>query len=48
MFGSHVIETRGEVGLLSHNVKVQGVVNQEFVYTIPACDRPFDSGENKI
>ena len=44
-FGSHYIETRGEVGLLTRNVKVSGAVNQEFVTEIPACEKPFVANE---
>merc|ERR1719431_993384 len=44
-FGSHDIETRAEVGLLSRNVKVKGNVNQQFVTEIPACEKPFVANE---
>ena len=44
-FGSHYIETRGEVGLLSRNVRVSGAVNQQFVTEIPACEKPFVANE---
>lgn len=38
------ITLRGEVGLLSHNVKVQGAVNAEWSESIPACEAGFDTG----
>ena len=44
-FGSHYIETRAEVGLLTRNVKVHGAINQQFVTTIPACEKPFVANE---
>ena len=44
-FGSHEIETRAEVGLLTRNIKVRGHVNQQFVTTIPACEKPFVANE---
>ena len=44
-FGSHDVETRGEVGLLSRNVKVKGYVNEQFITEIPACEKPFVANE---
>ena len=44
-FGSHEVETRGEVGLLSRNIKIKGAVNQQFVTEIPACEKPFVANE---
>ena len=44
-FGTHDIETRGEVGLLSRNIKIKGGVNQQFVTEIPACEKPFVANE---
>jgi len=44
-FGSHDIETRAEVGLLSRNIKVKGTVNEQFVTEIPACEKPFVANE---
>ena len=38
-------EMRGEVGLLSRNVKVNGKRNTQFDYEIDKCDRDFDSGK---
>ena len=43
--GGRTVETRGEVGLLTRNVKVVGSQNKDFVTTIPACPRKFDSGQ---
>ncbi|KAK7468036.1 hypothetical protein BaRGS_00036740, partial [Batillaria attramentaria] len=39
------VDLRGEVGLLSHNVKVQGSVHDEWTETIPRCEAGFDTGE---
>ena len=39
------IELRGEVGLLSHNVRVIGSVNDEWGEEIPACEAGFDTGK---
>ena len=39
------IQTRGEVGLLTRNIKVKGNVNQAFVTEIPACEKPFVANE---
>ena len=44
-FGSHDIETRAEVGLLSRNIKIKGSVNEQFVTEIPACEKPFVANE---
>ena len=38
------VSLRGEVGLLSHNVKVIGSVNDEWTEDIPACEAGFDTG----
>ena len=38
------VNLRGEVGLLSHNVKVMGSVNDEWTEDIPACPEGFDTG----
>ncbi|KAK7105773.1 hypothetical protein V1264_017108 [Littorina saxatilis] len=45
MQDSSVITLRGEVGLLSHNVKVMGSVNDEWTEDILACPEGFDTGE---
>ena len=42
------IELCGEVGLLSHNVKVQGNVNEGWNDEIAACDEGFNPGEFAI
>ena len=39
------METRGEVGLLSRNIKIQGSQNDAFKFAIEACPRKFDSGQ---
>ena len=44
-FGTHDIETRAEVGLLTRNIKVKGTVNEQFVTEIPACEKPFVANE---
>jgi hypothetical protein len=44
-FGTHTIQTRAEVGLLTRNIKIQGSQNTEFFYEIEACDREFDSNQ---
>ena len=44
-FGTHDIETRAEVGLLTRNIKIKGNVNQAFVTEIPACEKPFVANE---
>ena len=33
------------MGLLSHNVRVMGSVNDAWTHDIPACERGFDTGE---
>ena len=43
-FGDTVVESRGEVGLLTRNVLIRGNYNQEFLEVIPACEEDFDSG----
>jgi len=43
-FGTREVESRGEVGLLTRNIKIQGTMNQQFVEEIPACEEEFDSG----
>ena len=43
-FGDQVVETRGEVALLTRNVLVQGTMNEQFVEVLPACDQEFNSG----
>ena len=42
------ISLSGEVGLLSHNVKVIGSVNDEWTSNIQACPDGFDTGEDNI
>ncbi|XP_076438726.1 fibrocystin-L-like isoform X2 [Babylonia areolata] len=39
------VAVRGEVGLLTHNVKVMGSVNDEWTEQIEACPDGFDTGE---
>ncbi|CAH1775752.1 unnamed protein product [Owenia fusiformis] len=39
------LETRGEVGLLTRNIKIQGSVQDEWTETIPKCKFKFDSGQ---
>ena len=43
-FGNKVVETRGEVALLTRNVLIQGTMNEQFVEVLPACDQEFNSG----
>lgn len=38
------VELRGEVGLLSHNVKFRGFDNPTWHVDIPACPDDFDPG----
>ena len=38
-------EMRGEVGLLTRNIKINGKRNTEFDFEIDECDRDFDSGK---
>lgn len=40
-----ILETRAEVGLLTHNVVVRGNVNEDWTEEIEACEAPFDTGE---
>ncbi|KAJ8026384.1 Fibrocystin-L [Holothuria leucospilota] len=40
-----ILETRAEVGLLSHNVKFRGSVHEEWVEKIEACDRNVDTNQ---
>lgn len=42
------VTLRGEVGLLSHNVKVIGSVNDEWTEDIPACEAGFDTGIEQL
>ena len=42
-----VLETRAEVGLLTHNVVVRGNVNEDWTEEIEACEQPFDTGKWK-
>ena len=44
-FGSHEVETRAEVGLLTRNIKIMGNINEQFVTEIPACEKPFVANE---
>ena len=43
--GGVEFEMRGEVALLTRNVKVNGQRNTQFDYEIDKCDRDFDSGK---
>ena len=43
-FGDRVVESRGEVGLLTRNILVRGHYNEAFLEEIPACDQEFSSG----
>lgn len=43
-FGGKVVETRGEVALLTRNVLVRGTMNEQFVEVLPACEEEFNSG----
>ena len=45
-FDGREVETRGEVGLLTRNVKVLGNQNQQHLTEIEACDREFDSDQH--
>ncbi|XP_041477742.1 fibrocystin-L-like isoform X1 [Lytechinus variegatus] len=38
------LETRAEVGLLTHNVVVRGNVNEDWTEEIEACEQPFNTG----
>ena len=44
-FGTTVVETRAEVGRITRNVKYQGSRQEEFIETIPACEKKFDSNQ---
>ena len=43
-FGDVAVEVRAEVGLLTHNVKIQGKGDSAFEVMIPACDADFNPG----
>ena len=43
--GDVVLETRAEVGLLTHNVVMRGSVNKDWTDQIEACEEEFDTGE---
>ena len=43
-FGDRVVESRGEVGLLTRNILIRGHYNEEFLEDIPACEQEFSSG----
>ena len=43
-FGDRVVETRGEVALLTRNVLIKGTMNEQFVEVLPACEEEFNSG----
>ena len=43
-FGDRVVESRGEVGLLTRNILIRGHYNEEFLEEIPACEQEFNSG----
>ena len=43
-FGDRVVESRGEVGLLTRNILIRGHYNEEFLEDIPACEQEFNSG----
>merc|ERR1719422_2781341 len=43
-FGDRVVESRGEVGLLTRNILIRGNYNEEFLEEIPACEQEFNSG----
>ncbi|XP_054766411.2 fibrocystin-L-like [Lytechinus pictus] len=40
-----LVETRGEVGLLTHNVKIRGSVHEEWVEEVEACPDEFDTNQ---
>ena len=44
-FGTTAVELRGEVGLLSHNVKVRGSSDDQWADDIEACPDGFDTGQ---
>merc|ERR1719483_1010979 len=43
-FGDRVVESRGEVVLLTRSILIRGNMNEEFVEVLPACEEEFDSG----
>ena len=43
-FGDRIVESRGEVGLLTRNILVRGTMNEQFVEELPACEQEFSSG----
>jgi len=43
-FGDRVVESRGEVALLTRNILIRGNYNEEFLEVLPACEEEFDSG----
>ena len=43
-FGDRIVESRGEVGLLTRNILVRGTMNEQFVEVLPACEEEFSSG----
>ncbi|XP_037775601.1 fibrocystin-L-like [Penaeus monodon] len=47
-FGSHTVETRAEVGLLTRNIKIRGSVNADFTEEIEACDEDWHPGQFKV
>ncbi|ROT65416.1 putative fibrocystin-L [Penaeus vannamei] len=47
-FGSHVVETRAEVGLLTRNIKIRGNINSDFIEEIEACDEDWHPGQFKV
>ncbi|XP_063605340.1 fibrocystin-L-like [Penaeus indicus] len=47
-FGTHTVETRAEVGLLTRNIKIRGNVNSDFVEEIEACDEDWHPGQFKV
>ena len=47
-FGDRTVETRGEIGLLSRNIKIRGNRNDQFDFDIEACPRKFDSGQFSV
>lgn len=44
-FGTTTVQTRAEVGRLTRNVKYLGSRNEQFLETIPACEKKFDSNQ---
>ncbi|XP_071488092.1 fibrocystin-L-like [Diadema antillarum] len=40
-----LLETRGEVGLLTHNVKIRGSVHEDWVEEVEACPDEFDTNQ---